>query len=538
MSHDKDYHKELLDEIEILKKRISQLELDMDEDNVKIIMDKEDHLSSVMNNIDVGLLLQGPNAKIILSNPQAFEMLGLTEEQLMGITSFDPSWNVIHEDGSAFLGENHPVPQAIRTKMPVKEVIMGVYRPNGGDRVWLLVSAIPILNGHGNVKHVVCSFIDISKRKKAEAELQKSHKELSILYEVYKNTSENLELKQLLSNALHIIKEAFYIDGITIYTLNEETQTLIYESSIGFVEEFAKEIQVIKKQDGLAGRSIATGMPQFSSYHQYPEGKLKTLLVKQGFKSMGSIPVIVSNKAIGAISIAFKKEKFFDTQEVQLLMAVGRQLGIAMQNAQLMNSLRAELSERLRVEASMKEANETINEKNKLLEKVMANLEIESKVDSLTGLYNRRYILEKINEEIIRFKRSGNKFSIVIGDIDFLKKVNDSYGHDFGDVVLKNVSEILKSNLREEDCLSRWGGEEFLILIVDTDLERARVITNRMREKIEEEIFEHNLKKVSVTMTFGISIYVDNDSIDDMIKKADDALYRGKKNGRNCVVIA
>jgi diguanylate cyclase (GGDEF)-like protein/PAS domain S-box-containing protein len=538
MSHDKNSCKELLDEIEQLNKKISKLELERAGDKVRIIMEREDHLSSIIKSIDVGLLLQGPNSEIILSNQQAFEMLGITEEQLMGRTSFDPSWNVIHEDGTPFLGENHPVPQAIETKMAVKEVIMGVYRPTKGDRVWLLVSAIPILNSDDSVKHVVCSFIDISNRKKIEGELQKSHNKLSILYEVYKNTTENLNLRELFDNALCIIKEAFNIDGIAIYTMDEDTQTLIFESSLGFIEEIIKEIQVVKKQEGLAGRAIITGNPQFTTYHQYPEGKFKTLLVNQGFKGMGSIPMIISNKAVGAISIAFKQEKGFDADEIQLLMAVSKQLGIAIQNAQLVNSLRNELSERLRAEEAMRIANETINEKNKLLQKVMATLEIESKIDSLTGLYNRRYILGKINEEIIRYKRSGKEFSVVIADIDFFKKVNDTYGHDFGDVVLKDVSEILKSTLREQDCISRWGGEEFLILIVESDLKRASLIANRMREKIEEKIFEHNFKKLSVTMTFGVSVYSDNESIDDMIKKADDALYKGKKTGRNRVVTA
>ncbi len=529
MNHDKNSRKELLDEIEQLSEKISRLE---------IVMDREEHINSIMKNIDVGLLLQGPNAEMILSNEQAFEMLGLTEGQLMGKTSFDPSWNVIHEDGSPFLGETHPVPQAIKTKMPVKEIIMGVYRPIKGDRVWLLVSAIPILNCDGGVKHVVCSFIDVSSRKKTEDELQKRHKELSILYKVYKNTTKYLSLGDIINNALLIIKDAFSIDGIAIYTIDEDTQTLIYESSLGFIEEIIKKILVVRKQEGLAGRSIITGKPQFTTYQQYPEGKFKKLLVDQGFKSMGSIPMIVSNKAVGAISISLKEEKVFDADEIQLLVAVSRQLGIAIQNAQLVGSLRNELSEKMRAEQAMKVANEIISEKNKLLQEAMANLEIESKTDSLTGIYNRRYILEKIREEVIRCKRSGKKFSIVIGDIDFFKKVNDTYGHDFGDVVLKDVVALLKSTLREQDCLSRWGGEEFLILIVDTGLKGAELIASRMRGKIEEKTFEHNLKKLSVTMTFGVSVYDENESIDDMIKKADDALYKGKKMGRNRVVIA
>lgn len=321
---------------------------------IKKLSKRVGQLNSILNNIDVGLLLQGPNSEIFLSNDRAFELLGLTKEQLIGKTSFDPTWNVIHEDGSPFLSHTHPVPKAIKSKMPVKDVIMGVYHPSKKDRVWLLVSAIPILNENDTVKHVVCSFIDISKRKEAEA--------------------------------------------------------------------------------------------------------------------------------------------------------------------------------------AMKEANEIINQKNLLLQELAATLELESTVDMLTGLYNRRYMLKRMDEEIINYKKNGTKFSIIIGDIDFFKRVNDTYGHDFGDFVLKTVSEVLKSTLEEKDCICRWGGEEFLILLSKTDLETSQNAAEKMRQKIQEKIFEYNDRSLFLTMTFGICIYSDNENIDDIIKKADNALYHGKINGRNCIV--
>jgi PAS domain S-box-containing protein len=119
---------------------------------------------SLINDLSVGVLLQGPNAEILLFNPAAKELLGLTEDQLLGRSSFDPSWNVIHEDGEPFPGTAHPVPTAIRTRKPVYGVVMGVYRPTTNNRVWLWVNAEPQLDELGEVRQVICTFSDITER--------------------------------------------------------------------------------------------------------------------------------------------------------------------------------------------------------------------------------------------------------------------------------------------------------------------------------------------------------------------------------------
>lgn len=133
-----------------------------------ILKESEEKYRNLVSEMQVGVLIQGPQAEIIMSNPKALEFLGISEDQLLGKTSFDPDWNVIHEDGSPFPGPAHPVPQAIATRSSVRDVIMGVYRPDTGDRIWLLVCAEPHLNEDGTVQQVACTFVNISKRKKAE----------------------------------------------------------------------------------------------------------------------------------------------------------------------------------------------------------------------------------------------------------------------------------------------------------------------------------------------------------------------------------
>ncbi|MDW8803160.1 GGDEF domain-containing protein [Clostridium sp. A1-XYC3] len=168
----------------------------------------------------------------------------------------------------------------------------------------------------------------------------------------------------------------------------------------------------------------------------------------------------------------------------------------------------------------------------------MERLELISKTDSLTGLYNRRYIVEKLENEFINYKKTKKKFSLIVADIDYFKKINDSFGHDCGDQVLKAVAQNLQDAVGERGFVSRWGGEEFLILLPETEIEDARILVDKIRKTIEEEIIEYNGIQISITLTFGVTVNEDYEMIDDTIKKADDALYEGKGQGRNCVVLS
>jgi PAS domain S-box-containing protein len=138
------------------------------------LLESERKFKTLVADMQVGVLIQGPGSEILLSNPKALELLGFSEEQLLGKTSFDPDWNVIHEDGSPFPGPTHPVAVSISERVSVRDVIMGIYRPAFGDRMWVLVDASPQLNDDGSIRHVICTFIDINKRKEAEAALRKS----------------------------------------------------------------------------------------------------------------------------------------------------------------------------------------------------------------------------------------------------------------------------------------------------------------------------------------------------------------------------
>ncbi len=132
------------------------------------LQESRENYRRLVADLQVGVLIQSPSSEILQCNRIARELLGLEESELLGKTSLDPDWNVIHEDGSPFPGDDHPVPRAIATGLPVENVVMGVYRPTSLDRVWLLLSAKPDLAADGSLRQVICTFIDISETKRAE----------------------------------------------------------------------------------------------------------------------------------------------------------------------------------------------------------------------------------------------------------------------------------------------------------------------------------------------------------------------------------
>ncbi|MDD2369265.1 MAG: diguanylate cyclase [Sulfuricurvum sp.] len=160
-------------------------------------------------------------------------------------------------------------------------------------------------------------------------------------------------------------------------------------------------------------------------------------------------------------------------------------------------------------------------------------LEYFAQTDALTGLYNRLKFDDIIQREISYGKRYEAQLSLIYMDIDYFKKINDTYGHDIGDTVLKEIAQIIKDVLRISDYPFRWGGEEFIIVCPSTDLKEIKILSERLRQKIAQNNFSIVDK---VTVSIGITQYSDDESIDEMIKRADQALYQAKERGRNRVV--
>jgi len=164
-------------------------------------------------------------------------------------------------------------------------------------------------------------------------------------------------------------------------------------------------------------------------------------------------------------------------------------------------------------------------------------LEHQSFLDGLTGLWNRAYFDRRIESEMNIARRYQRPLSIVLSDIDRFKNVNDTYGHLFGDVVLQGVSECLRAGARRSDVVTRYGGEEFALILIDTDLPAALAVAERLRASVEAQGYEAHGKQITTSASFGATCSNEGGepTAQTLIDNADKALYGAKDGGRNCV---
>jgi diguanylate cyclase (GGDEF)-like protein len=187
------------------------------------------------------------------------------------------------------------------------------------------------------------------------------------------------------------------------------------------------------------------------------------------------------------------------------------------------------------LENLVKQRTEELEITNNELTKEKLVLQGLSSKDSLTGLFNRFKLEEAFEYEQKQSNRYETDLSIIMIDIDDFKSVNDTYGHNIGDVFLKEIAEILKTSFRDVDTVGRWGGEEFLILLPKTNLEDSREIAEKVRKEIELHKFTEIGNK---TASFGVAAHSNNESLSSLLNRADKALYAAKENGRNRVEVA
>jgi diguanylate cyclase (GGDEF)-like protein len=168
------------------------------------------------------------------------------------------------------------------------------------------------------------------------------------------------------------------------------------------------------------------------------------------------------------------------------------------------------------------------------------SLRLQSIRDSLTGLYNRRYLNEVLEREVRRAARGQRQLAVVLLDVDNFKALNDTHGHEAGDTFLRELGAFLQKRVREEDVACRYGGDEFVFLLTETSLDTARRRARQLRDGIKTLAVPHRGQYIAPpTVSLGVALYPDHGgSADELLRAADDALYRAKARGRDCMVVS
>jgi diguanylate cyclase (GGDEF)-like protein len=197
-----------------------------------------------------------------------------------------------------------------------------------------------------------------------------------------------------------------------------------------------------------------------------------------------------------------------------------------------------EIIERKRIEFELKIVNEELRTRMVEVEKLQEKLREQSIRDPLTDLYNRRYMIDFLSHEIQRAKRENKPLCIVIGDLDHFKSINDAYGHHVGDLFLTEIAQLFRKSIRGSDFVCRYGGEEFLFVMPGATVDVAQSRAEEIRLQIAQLVIRHEEKILGITMSFGVAGFpIHGEQEDEIIIKADKALYNAKRQGRNLVKV-
>jgi diguanylate cyclase (GGDEF)-like protein len=324
-------------------------------------------------------------------------------------------------------------------------------------------------------------------------------KQLETLFNIGATVSQTLNLEELLDAVLDKLMETMNVEASGIFLLDAKTKNLILRAHRGMSPKLVREVRQIGSDDRLIGRVAKSGKALLIKDVSTKPSLAKSRARAEKFQSFAAVPIISKEKILGVMGVGSHKYREFPKWEVRMLDTIANQIGMAIENAQLYE---------------------------RALELAFT--------DGLTGLYNRRYLMEQIEREFRRAERSRTPLSLIMVDLDGLKAVNDNFGHHQGDIFLSEVGKIIKVNTRASDVAARWGGDEFMLLAPETDSSRSSKIAERIRSQVGRYRLSVNGNRVGITISAGVVSYPAHAAcISELLKNVDEAMYNAKRGGKN-----
>ena len=482
------------------------------------LRESEERYRSVIAAMAEGIVLQQADGQITACNQSAEDILGLTADQMMGLTSIDPRWRAIQEDGSNFPGENHPTMVTLKTGKPQFNVIMGVYKPDG-NLTWISINSQPLF--HPNLPEpyaVVASFTNITARKQVEETLKQQVEGERIIYTITQRIRQSLDLDEILQTTVAEVRQFLQTDRVMIYRFNSDWSGLVVKESVSPGTKAILKMEItdsyfVENHGQYYQQNTIKATPNI-----YTAGLTPChfeLLEKLQVRAKLVVPIILQTQGLWGILIAHDctKPREWQNLEIELMQQLAIQLAIAIHQSELHQQLQ-------------------------LANQQLQNLAM---VDQLTQIANRRCFDEILHQEWHRLVREKRPLSLLLCDIDYFKQYNDTYGHSQGDICLQQVAQALQQGVqRSIDLVARYGGEEFVVILPHTDQEGALEVAQKIQDVLEQFNLPHRSSNVAdrVTMSIGICSLIP--TVErfplDLINAADHALYQAKTLGRNRTV--
>ncbi len=336
---------------------------------------------------------------------------------------------------------------------------------------------------------------------------KKAIEDLLPFIEISKALTSTLNPREVLEIIMKEISVLFQPKTWSLLLIDEEKEELHFEIAIGPESEKLKKIK-LKIGEGIAGWVAKYGEPVITNNPYEDERFNKKVDEMLNFKthSIIAVPLKSKGKILGVIELINELDDGeFTREDLVLLQTFSDFAAIAIENARYVEKIK---------ELTIK--------------------------DDVTKLYNSRYLQEALDKEISRARRHNRKLSLIFIDIDHFKNVNDTYGHLVGSKVLAEFGDLIRSSLREIDIPTRYGGDEYVIILPETDKEGAVKVAERLRKKLKEHTFlEKDGYNIKITASFGISTYPD-DALEklDLLRLADNAMYRVKETKRDGIATA
>jgi diguanylate cyclase (GGDEF)-like protein len=340
--------------------------------------------------------------------------------------------------------------------------------------------------------------------KERQADLSRSLEEQELLYSSGVMLASAADTARTLTLIMEAALSISRMDAGSLAIYEEELGEMVLKVSSGFGDEgpMQQELRWPVRTGGLTGHILSntrpTVIPDLVAETRFDTKPLQDL----GVRSLIATPLNVEGKIIGILYVDGFTPREFTEREINIMSLLAVQSAAALDKAILF-------------------------EKAELL----------SVTDELTKLYNHRYFIRSLDKEIKRAKRQRYPLGLVMIDVDYFKKYNDTFGHLEGNVVLKTLAEVLRETARDTDIVARYGGEEFSVILIQADEEKSRIVAERIRKGVEKCRFngEEKLPDGRLTISVGAAVYDGASELSALIESADRALYRSKKAGRNRV---